>query len=57
MYVDSKRQLFRSLGMDLETLQWTPAGQERKSYAKGSRVLMIARSILVGFVVRRASDS
>ncbi|TRM64526.1 AhpC/TSA antioxidant enzyme-domain-containing protein, partial [Schizophyllum amplum] len=36
MYADPDRKVFHALGMDIETLQKTPAGQDKRSYLPAS---------------------
>lgn len=47
IYADPNRELYRALGMTLETLAQTPVGQERRSYLTLSPLSNALRSIWV----------
>ena len=48
VFADPTRTLYRELGMDIESLERTPAGQERKSYLVLGAFANATQSILVG---------
>uniref|UniRef100_A0A0W0FBF7 AB hydrolase-1 domain-containing protein n=1 Tax=Moniliophthora roreri TaxID=221103 RepID=A0A0W0FBF7_MONRR len=45
IYTESTRELYHTLGMDIETTSPTPAGQEKRSYASGSYVGNVMRGM------------
>lgn len=47
IYADPTRQVYRALGMNLETLAQTPAGQPKRSYLTSGNITNIVRSIWV----------
>ncbi|KAG6915938.1 hypothetical protein DXG01_009204 [Tephrocybe rancida] len=48
IYADPTRTLYRALGMNIEKLEGTPAGQERKSYLKEGAMTNALKSIWKG---------
>ena len=50
IYADPTRQLYRTLGMTIETFRVTPAGVEQKSYLHRNRLSNTLYSIWVRFV-------
>lgn len=51
MYADPDRKLYRALGMTIETLKQTPAGEEKRSYLKQSTLTNAVSSIWVSLIL------
>jgi hypothetical protein len=47
LYADSKRKLYFTLGMDIQTMASTPSGQQKPSYIKDSVPQTVWKSIKV----------
>jgi hypothetical protein len=57
IYADPSRQLYHALGMDIENIAGTPAGEKKRSYLTTGRFANAMISIWVRYIYQHGNPS